>query len=693
MDGVANDGPVVGHYSDSIIASLTNAALVIECLGQDAVDDLMAELVQNQLLSYDKMGREGGALFKLEKETFERRWVGLRRLLYAADARMKDICPSAWMLPHRLYLEFCERTARHLRSLLTSDYNRYRTAAVTGVDPNLANQSNFNVLSTTIGLQETQDHVGRIVNTLKSVLSIEEEMNNRFEDDTLSLHAQSKTEEDVLAKLTQGSLISYVFEDFMTPYVQLERKSLDDTVRGLIAQDDESNATLGNTIANASQTMTASKGTSGSTKTNITEELSAEILATAAQTTYDSSGRLFETIRQSMRRCLALTNGRPFLLLVNEYRGCIQMYSESLIAKFPQVDYPPSSKSLVSNVSGNKAPPYRMPMEDEIIICRVISTAEYCADVTPKLETQIKSKINVTLEKDIDFTPQCDQFTDVVAEAIGLLVKGVMSHTEAAIKIMKKISWGSISNVVDDSPYVPVIKTILTDCIPRIRHALTSIWFKNFCTRFVTDFLDQYLAIIVNQKKICQLGAEQLLLDTNSLKTIFTSLHHLNLPSERKSEYIIPTTYTSLVGNRLKHIETILKLICTPDDQFEEMFAIMWPEGEVGDMQMILDLKHSNSSVMSSTVGAIGDLSAATTRVTVGAVADGTRGVVDGTKSAFGATKNAFGATKNAIGAVGSSSKAFGGSMSKTFSAIKITQSLKNVTKNLHGDENEARDR
>lgn len=646
------------------------------------------------------------------------RWVGLRRLLYAADSRMKEVCPSAWMLPHRLYLEFCERTVRHLRLLLTSDYNRYRTAAATGLESNLiANSANYSfLLSTPIGLQETQDHVSRIVNTLKSVLSFEEEMNNRFEEDTLSsFHLSSNIQDDILSKLTQSNLISYVYDDFMTPYVQLERKSLDDIVKNLILQDDESNATL------IQHTISKSNQTKENMKSAIADDLSAEVLATAAQTLYESSGHLFETIRQSMRRCLALTNGRPFLLLVNEYRDCIQKYSESLIAKCPQVDSftatPSKSASLSaksaaalvtskissstsssgpsSSSNSNSSNPNNtsrvMSLEDEIIICRVISTAEYCADVIPKLETQIKSKINVTLEKEIDFTIQCDRFTDVIADAIGLLVKGVMSHCEKVFKIFKKISWGSISNVVDDSPYIPVLKTLLIDCIPRIRQALTAIWFKNFCVRFATDFLDHFLFLIMNQKKICQLGAEQLLLDTNSLKTIFSSLHHVGAPSGAE-HYPIPSTYMTLIGNRLKHIEVILKLLCTPDDQFEEMFAIMWPEGEMSDMQMIFDLKHSSSSnsVMSSTVNAIGD----STRVTVGAVADvsaaTTRGVVDGTKSAFGVTKNAFGATKNALGAVGSSSKAFSGSVTKTLSSMKISQSIKNVGKNRHGDAEES---
>jgi hypothetical protein len=77
MDGVANEGTVAQHYSDPIIASLQDAHLVLECLGQDVIDDLMAEFVQTQLLAYDKMGRDGGPLFKLEKEAFERRYFAL----------------------------------------------------------------------------------------------------------------------------------------------------------------------------------------------------------------------------------------------------------------------------------------------------------------------------------------------------------------------------------------------------------------------------------------------------------------------------------------------------------------------------------------------------------------------------------------------------------------------------------------
>jgi hypothetical protein len=76
MDGVSVDGQNIPQpYSDNVIASLRDAPLVLIALGQDVVEELMEELVQLQLLNYDKMGREGGVLYKLDKDTFDRRWT------------------------------------------------------------------------------------------------------------------------------------------------------------------------------------------------------------------------------------------------------------------------------------------------------------------------------------------------------------------------------------------------------------------------------------------------------------------------------------------------------------------------------------------------------------------------------------------------------------------------------------------
>jgi vacuolar protein sorting-associated protein 53 len=624
MEGVSSTGPgTVPHYSDPIIKSLNNAHKVVAVMGMDVVEDLMDEIVQSQLLTYDLMGREGGSLYLLDKEAFERRWSGLRKLLYAADHRMGEICPEGWMLPHRLYIDFCDRTARHLKALLAEQAAQYRSVCYGAVGNVYGNGDAFlrEALNTPAGLQETQDHVGAIVMSLKSCLAIEEEMTLRFEDDNMSLEAGSKAEEEVLARLAQGGIISSVFDNFMQPYVLLEKRTLESTVQGLMEQD-------------------------GANQDDATDKERAHVI-------YDSAGRLFEAIRLSMKRCLALTCGAPFLLLSNEYAGSTQIYATALRSRCPTLTE--NAASAISGKGVKGAPPAStMTVAEEVLACRVINTAEYCAEVIPKLEGQIKQKIHMTLAKDVDMSSQSDIFFDVVAFAIDELVAGLLGRTDASLKAMKKMPWGTFAAVGDDSPYVGMLRTVLMECVPRIRHALSPLWFKNFCTHFSTEFLDQFLKTIMTQKKICPVGAEQLLLDTNSLKSLITQIHHIGMSvtDPKRQESPIPGPYTTVVGGRFKHIEVVLKLVCIEEEQFEEMFAIMWPEGEVSDMQAILELKH-NPSMISSAASAVGDISGATTR---------------GTKQAIGATSRGV---TSALGAVGSTSRALGGSMSKGLSSLK----------------------
>jgi hypothetical protein len=606
------------------------------------------------------------------------------------------------MFAHRLYLEFCDRTIRHLRSLLDEDMARYRsvcTACVlaraaergdnshhSNATSSLGNTSTSAVnttdaLSTSTGLQETQEYVSRIVIALKSVIAVEEEMSVRYEEDICSLNPMSATEEEILGKLTQGSIVSSLFDDYMSPYVQLERKNLDDIIRELIAQDDLSNSAVTLVVAQQKEQRrnelklnssgasgggaSASISSSGHTSSN---RALMEQLATTAKQIYDSGGRLFETIRQSMKRCLALTNSKPLYLLSLEYNGCIEIYSKELLHRCPYIPYTDTStfnKNNLNVIGGNKVPIYRLPLEDEVTLCRIINTAEYACDVIPKLETQIKTKIKINFENLINFQKSTELFTDVIAKSVSLLVKGILSLTDGSLRVMKKIVWSSVTTVGDESSYVAIVKTTLGECIPRLRQALSKVWFRNFCLKYSTEFLSQYLDLILAQKKINSIGAEQLLLDTNALKTLFMSLHHVGLGSSssrtsgnsQAEKDPIPSPYLTVIGARFQHISVVLKLLCVPEDQFEEMFGILYPEGTPSEMQMISELKYSGTSNPSMMINAVGDLSAATTRVAVG-----------GTKSALGATSRAFEA----------STKAIGGSMSKTLATMKIATSLKN---------------
>ena len=117
------------EYTDAVIVTLTGAAAVLACLGDDVLEELLDEIVQvgrvifhllyllaltavrftyffllqfynidgyshsltmtsffqTQMLPYDRIGRRGGSIGSLSAEHMERRWTGLKKLLFAAE--------------------------------------------------------------------------------------------------------------------------------------------------------------------------------------------------------------------------------------------------------------------------------------------------------------------------------------------------------------------------------------------------------------------------------------------------------------------------------------------------------------------------------------------------------------------------------------------------------------------------------
>ena len=105
---------------------------------------------------------------------------------------------------------------------------------------------------------------------------------------------------------------------------------------------------------------------------------------------------------------------------------------------------------------------------------------------------------------------------DVVAHAINVLSGSLLERNkEDSFKLLRKSNWDKIESVGDESPYVLRIKQALTSCVPTYRDILSASLFRQFCTRFASMFLDAYMKVILNLRKISVVGAEQLLLDTN----------------------------------------------------------------------------------------------------------------------------------------------------------------------------------
>eukprot|EP01041_Mallomonas_annulata_P013062 gene13062-27567_t len=546
------------------ISPLSQADLTVDAIGPAFRHELLCELSQLQVLPYERLFRPGRPHGPLDMLEF--RWDWFRRLIDTAEDLLQDVIPRRWNFSRYLYREFSERTKKHLYVLLTDVARSYSGGGGGSV-------------------QDIQNHMA---------------------DQNIPR-------------------ISDVFDSFLSPYVLMERRNMEEHMIRFEAEDE--NETAGSETANDHGGKTVKVVTAGDP--------------------FESSRKMFEFVKSSVRRGIAFSRGKALLSLADELRAVIRQYAINLRNRCPQPlptstssfptpgvgDFPslvPLPLPLPPGALGTPVAPkpvYVVSVSEEFELCRVINTAEYCADVLPQLETLIKSKIRPDLAGSVTFNVQAEAFMDAVAHATSVLVAGVCERTDPAFRTMRKTNWSQVTSVGDDSPYVAQIKTVLEVAIPRVRDILSPLHFKNICLKISTEIISKFQEMILKQKKIINTGAEQLLLDLNSLKSFLLKLHNIgsshshtydnshsstSSSTSTSSRSKIPDAFINIITMKSKQIETILKLICTEEHILEERFNIMWPEGQPSDLQMILNLKRGQgldnvANSMKSAVEHVGD--------------------------------------------------------------------------------------
>ena len=258
-----------------------------------------------------------------------------------------------------------------------------------------------------------------------------------------------------------------------------------------------------------------------------------------------------------------------------------------------------------SSSGGGGSVVYRLPQGDEVAICYLVNTGEYCSTVVPQLESMIKGKMDPVFADKVDLDPEVEVFYDLVAHALKVLVAGILDRLEPAFKAMQAVPWASLAQVNEESQYIHMCNAALTEATARIRESLAESYFRIFCTKLATDVLQRYLDVIMRQKRIAEVGSQQLLLDTYNIKTLLLHLQNLGM-SAQDTRPPVPPVYTKLVMARIAHIETVLKLVGTPEELLVERFRIMWPEGSGPDLQSILALKGLKKADQASILDSLG---------------------------------------------------------------------------------------
>ncbi|XP_058216289.1 vacuolar protein sorting-associated protein 53 A [Rhododendron vialii] len=529
----------------NLLQQLADACLVVDALEPSVREELVKNFCSRELTSYRQIF-EGAELAKLDKT--ERRYAWIKRRLRTNEEIWK-IFPPSWHVPYLLCIQFCKLTRTQIVEILDN-------------------------------LKEKPD-VGTLLLALQRTLEFEEELADKFGAGTRSKEAGNDFEDtgetnnqaisDIRKKYEkklaahQGSeskekdgqkdllvpgagfnfrgIISSCFEPHMVVYVELEEKTLMENLEKLVQEE----------------TWDIEEGT----QTNI----------------LSSSMQVFLIIRRSLKRCSALTKNQTLLNLFKVFQRVLKAYATKLFTRLPK-----GGTGIVAAATGMDGQ-IKTSDRDERLICYIINTAEYCHKTSGELAENVSKIIDPQLVDAVDMSEVQDEFSAVITKALVTLVHGLETKFDAEMAAMTRIPWATLESVGDQSAYINSINTILTSSIPVLGRLLSPIYFQFFLDKLASSLGPRFYLNIFKCKQISETGAQQMLLDTQAIKTILLDIPPLGRQTSGASNY------SKFVSREMSKAEALLKVILSPIDSVADTYRALLPEGTPSEFQRILELK------------------------------------------------------------------------------------------------------
>ncbi|KAI9478178.1 MAG: hypothetical protein EXX96DRAFT_482902 [Benjaminiella poitrasii] len=220
-----------------------------------------------------------------------------------------------------------------------------------------------------------------------------------------------------------------------------------------------------------------------------------------------------------------------------------------------------------------------------------LNTADYCSMTTGQLEEKLKDKIDAEYIDKLDLEGVKENFMRTISICIDSIVKTLEQSIDSQMVQMARLSWGTMDTVGDQSDYVSQLIDIVKKNVTVVGRIIANKrYFRTFHDRFAEVLISKFLIQIFKCKPISEIGAEQLLLDTHSIKTLL-----LDIPSMGSSEATaIPSSYSRIVNKGISKVEAILKTVMSPIEPYEgyvENYLLLVGDKHIGNFTRLLDLK------------------------------------------------------------------------------------------------------
>ncbi|XP_069471269.1 vacuolar protein sorting-associated protein 53 homolog [Ambystoma mexicanum] len=547
---------------------LRDACLVANVLDARIKQEIIKKFIRQHLSEYLVLFQENQDVAWLDK--IDRRYAWIKRQLVDYEEKYGRMFPAEWCMTERIAVEFCTVTRTDLSKIM-------RTRA-----------KEIEVKLLLFAIQRTTNFEGLLAKRFSGSTLMDSAVkkpepsppstNPFLEDETgndeSTLDQDGDLDRPKKPKAPENpfhGILSKCFEPHLYVYIESQDKNLGELIDRFVAD------------FKAQGPPRCSTDEGGA------------VLPSCAD--------LFVYYKKCMVQCSQLSTGEPMIALSTIFQKYLREYAWKILSgNLPKTSSSSGGltiTSLLKEKEGNEAA--KFTSEELCLICSILSTAEYCLATTQQLEEKLKEKVDVTLVERINLTGEMDTFSTVISNSIQLLVQDLDAACDPALTAMSKMQWQNVEHVGDQSPYVTSIVLHIKQNVPIIRDSLASTrkYFTQFCIKFANSFIPKFINHLFRCKPISMVGAEQLLLDTHSLKTVLLDLPSIGSQVVRKA----PASYTKIVVKGMTRAEMILKVVMAPHEPsivFVDNYIKLLADCNTETFQKILDMKGLKRSEQSS---------------------------------------------------------------------------------------------
>ncbi|XP_076591718.1 vacuolar protein sorting-associated protein 53 homolog isoform X1 [Chaetodon auriga] len=559
---------------------LRDACLVANVLDPRIKQEIIKKFIRQHLSEYLVLFQENQDVAWLDK--IDRRYAWIKRQLLDYEEKYGRMFPEEWCMTERIAVEFCHITRVELAKVMRTRAKEievklllFAIQRTTNFEGLLAKRFTGCTLTDIPGVSKAHTDTQR---TQQKRPESPLDPTNPFLEDEPGEDVGTEKDED-LAKPRKPKapdnpfhgIVSKCFEPHLYVYIESQDKNLGELIDRFVADF----------------------RAQGPPKAG-TEEGGAVL---------PSCADLFVYYKKCMVQCSQLSTGEPMIALTTIFQKFLREYAWKILSgNLPKSNSNSGGltiSSLLKEKEGSEAA--KFTVDELCLICSILSTAEYCLATTQQLEEKLKEKVDKVLVERINLTGEMDTFSTVISNSIQLLVQDLDAACDPALTAMSKMPWQSVEHVGDQSPYVTSIIMHIKQNVPIIRDNLASTrkYFTQFCIKFTNSFIPKFINHLFRCKPISMVGAEQLLLDTHSLKTVLLDLPSIGSQVLRKA----PASYTKIVVKGMTRAEMILKVVMAPHEPpvvFVDNYIKLLADGNPETFQKILDMKGLKRSEQSS---------------------------------------------------------------------------------------------